>query len=125
MLYESSPAFTKLPERFAISRSARAFSNFSLRSRAPANSSLSACHFAVNSVLRSCRSIKSFSKDDKRFLEAASSSNLKASTSICFCRISRSNASSSSGLLSTCILKRLAASSTKSIALSGKKRSVM
>jgi hypothetical protein len=48
-----------------------------------------------------------------------------ASRSIFSCMIRRSSSSSSSGLESTCILSRAADSSTRSMALSGRKRSVM
>jgi hypothetical protein len=58
-------------------------------------------------------------------LEAASVSLPSASRSILSCITRRSISSSASGLLSTAIRTREAASSTRSIALSGKNRSVM
>ncbi len=61
----------------------------------------------------------------RRSLEASSVSFFSASRSILSCIARRSISSSSSGLESTCILRRDAASSTRSIALSGRKRSVM
>ena len=123
--YDSSPAFARLPSRLAISRSARARSSSSFISRAPASLSRSACHCTVISDERSCKSARSFSSASRRSFEARSSSSFSASASICFCIISRSSASNSSGLLSTSMRRRLPASSIKSMALSGKKRSVI
>ncbi len=123
--YESSPARLRLPSRLTCSSSARAFSSCSFRSRAFSSWSRSACHLADIAEERSVKTVNSFSKSANRSWLGRSLSRRNASTSICFCKISRSSASSSSGLLSTSMRKRLAASSIRSIALSGKKRSVI
>jgi hypothetical protein len=60
-----------------------------------------------------------------RSFDAVSVSFLRASRSILSCMMRRSNSSNSSGLESTCIRWRAAASSIKSIALSGRNRSAM
>ena len=60
-----------------------------------------------------------------RSFDAASLSFFSASCSIFSWMIARSISSSSSGFESTCMRRRDAASSTRSIALSGRKRSVM
>jgi len=61
----------------------------------------------------------------RRFCEASSFSFLTASRSILSWMMRRSSLSIDSGLESISILMRAAASSIKSIALSGRKRSVM
>ncbi|GAB1542484.1 hypothetical protein NUACC21_51580 [Scytonema sp. NUACC21] len=66
-----------------------------------------------------------FSNLSKRSLEATSLSFCSDSFSISNCRILRSISSSSSGLEVISIFSLAAASSTKSMALSGKKRSLM
>ena len=60
-----------------------------------------------------------------RSLEAVIGLLLQRLRSILSCMMRRSSSSSSSGLESTCMRRRDAASSTRSIALSGRKRSVM
>ena len=67
----------------------------------------------------------SFSSRSSRSFEASSFSSFSASRSIFSCMMRRSISSSASGLESTCMRSRAAASSTRSIALSGRKRSVM
>ena len=57
--------------------------------------------------------------------EASSVSFFSASRSILSCMMRRSSSSSASGLLSTAMRSRAAASSIRSMALSGRKRSVM
>ena len=59
------------------------------------------------------------------FFDAGSFSLRKASRSISSCTIRRSNPSNSSGMLSISVRNLAAASSIKSIALSGRNRSVM
>ena len=61
----------------------------------------------------------------RRSFEASSVSFFSASRSIFSWMMRRSSSSSASGLESTCIRSRDAASSMRSIALSGRKRSVM
>ena len=123
--YCNSPALAKSPSRLATSSSARPRSSCSFRSRAFSRLSRSICHLAVMPADCCNRSDSSFSNRSSRSLLAASSSFFNASASICNCRIWRSRASNSSGLESTSIRRRLAASSIRSIALSGRKRSVM
>ena len=94
-------------------------------SAAPFSLSRSACQRAVISADRSSSAESSFRSFSSRSWLATSVSFFSASASICFCRISRSSASSSSGLESTSIRSRDAASSIRSIALSGRNRSVM
>ena len=94
-------------------------------SAAPFSLSRSAFQRAVISADCSSSAESSFSSFSSRSCEATSFSCFSASASICFCRMSRSSASSSSGFESTCIRSRDAASSIRSIALSGRKRSVM
>ena len=76
-------------------------------------------------VALSSRSARSFSRRLSRSFDAASRSFFSACCSILSRTISRSRLSSSSGLESICMRSRAAASSTRSIALSGRKRSVM
>ena len=85
----------------------------------------SACQRAVRSADCFSSAVNSFSRFFSRAFEPASLSFFSASCSIFSRTISRSIESSSSGLESTCIFSRAAASSTRSIALSGRKRSVM
>ena len=61
----------------------------------------------------------------RRSLEASSSSFMSACSSICIWVSWRSTASMSEGMESSSMRRRLAASSTRSMALSGRKRSVM
>ena len=123
--YCNSPIRAKSPARFACSNSIRILSSSSFISRAPASLSRSACHLAVIAALSSRSFISSLFKLNKRSLDASSFSNFNASASICFCNNSRSIVSSSSGLLSTSMRNRDAASSIKSMALSGKNLSEM
>ena len=94
--------------------------NFNAPGQIVLSGSKSACQRAVIPAERSCRSPSSASSFSNRSAEALSSSRRSASASICICRICRSSASSSSGLLSTAMRSREAASSIRSIALSGK-----
>ena len=80
---------------------------------------------AVIAAERVSRSLSSPSRRRSRSFEPASLSFFSASCSIFSRMMSRSSESSSSGLESTCIFSRAAASSIRSMALSGRKRSVM
>ncbi len=88
-------------------------------------SAFSFCHWAVSWALFSRRSASSFSMRARRSRLAASFSFLSACRSISSCMICRSSSSISVGLESSSILRRDAASSIKSTALSGRKRSEM
>ena len=108
-----------------MSSSERALSSCSLSFCKSASLSLADFHDAVSAADFCSRSLSSFSSRSRRSREAWSVSFFSASRSILSMMMRRSSSSSSSGLLSTCMRMRLAASSIKSIALSGRKRSVM
>mmetsp|Transcript_4609 Transcript_4609/g.14938 ORF Transcript_4609/g.14938 Transcript_4609/m.14938 type:complete len:253 (+) Transcript_4609:718-1476(+) len=123
--WTSSPALEKSPIRSASSRSFLACSSFTDDSLRSLNLRCSSNHLLVracDSALASatCRSISS-----RRFTDAGSRSFLSASSSMRMRKICRSMFSSASGLDSCSRRRRDAASSTRSIALSGRKRSVM
>jgi hypothetical protein len=103
----------------------RAWSRRSLSFWALPMRSFSDCQAWVSEAERSSRSDSSFSSVPRRSRDAESLSFFKASRSILSWMMRRSSSSSSSGLESTCIRTRAAASSTRSMALSGRKRSVM
>ena len=83
------------------------------------------CHCAVSALDLSFKFASVLSISLSRSLLAASFSFASDVRSISNCKICRSSWSSSVGLESSSILMRDAASSTRSIALSGRKRSVM
>ena len=80
---------------------------------------------AVSSADCCSSSASSFSSSARRSFEALSVSFLSASRSILSCMMRRSSSSIASGLESITMRLRAAASSIRSIALSGRKRSVM
>ncbi|KYG41803.1 hypothetical protein M433DRAFT_452594, partial [Acidomyces richmondensis BFW] len=82
-------------------------------------------HFSVKAPTSSCLSFKSCSSFSLRSFDATSLSFRKLSSSIWMVMISLSSFCMASGLLSCCSRNAEAASSTRSMALSGKKRSVM
>ena len=100
----------------------RAASSGRRRGRA---SDFSACQRAVSASACSSSPVRSISSFSSRSFEARSVSFFRASRSIFSWMMRRSSSSSSSGLESTCIRSRDAASSIRSIALSGRNRSVM
>ena len=85
----------------------------------------SACHCAVMPALCSCSSASSRSSASRRLLEASSFSLRSDVSSISSCIARRLSSSISSGIESISIRSREAASSIRSIALSGRKRSAM
>ncbi len=87
--------------------------------------SRSSCQCAFIRLLSSWSSASSFSRRCNLSLEASSFSFFRASRSISNCMILRSISSSSAGMLSISMRSRDAASSIRSMALSGKKRSLM
>src|SRR5207249_5619562 len=93
--------------------------------RCSSSTAFSFCHSALRAEDFSFNPANSFSSFFKRSLLAGSFSFLSAWRSISCCIISRSITSISVGIESSSIFKRDAASSTRSIALSGKNRSVM
>ena len=123
--YASSPALPSSPLRWAISSSERALSSCSLIFCESASLSLADFHEAVRAADFCSSPLSSFSSFCSRSLDAVSDSFFNASRSILSRMMRRSSSSSSSGLLSTCMRMRLAASSIKSMALSGRKRSEM
>ena len=122
--YISSLAFVKSPVLWALSRSSFAWSILSLRFLFVSKIFFSDSQVLLRTFSFSCMfdiwvSICSF------FLSSLSFSLESTFFSIWSLIRSRSNWSISSGLLSISILTLLAASSIKSMALSGRKRSVM
>ncbi len=87
--------------------------------------SFSFCQRAFISLERSRSSASSASIASRRSFEASSFSFFSASRSISSCWIRRSTSSISVGIESISIFSREAASSIRSIALSGRKRSAM
>ena len=85
----------------------------------------SACHCAVSSAERCSSSASSLRSRSSRSFEARSFSFFSAPSSIRSCMMRRSSSSIASGLLSIAMRFLAAASSIRSIALSGRKRSVM
>ena len=91
----------------------------------PAMDCFSVSHWARMASFRERSSASSLSMWARRFLEPLSSSFVRACFSISSCMILRPASSSSAGRLSISIRILLAASSIRSIALSGRKRSVI
>ena len=118
--YCSSAALFKSPACRACSSSSLACSSFSLPPRIFSISSFSDCHFAFIPPDFSCKSAIRRSISSSRAFDFSSVSRLNACRSISNCKISRSSSSISCGKLSISMRILLAASSTKSIALSGK-----
>ena len=121
--YCSSPALARSPERWACSSSIRAPSSSSLILASAEILSFSACQRWVSSSDCCSKLANSLSKLAKRSLDAVSLSLPSASRSIFNWMIRRSSVSISSGFDSTSIRNRDAASSIRSMALSGRKRS--
>mmetsp|Transcript_9242 Transcript_9242/g.27531 ORF Transcript_9242/g.27531 Transcript_9242/m.27531 type:complete len:207 (+) Transcript_9242:1332-1952(+) len=122
---KSSPAFAKSPLDRATSISRFAAANSSLRSLTRLRDFLSACHMLVSFCARSDNSSTSAATISRRFIDSFSSSPLSALISICFVMRSRSTFHRTSGLDSCSSRRRLHASSTRSMDLSGWNRSVM
>ena len=123
--YWISLAFASSPRRWARSSSVRSRSSSSFHFRCSSRTAFSFCHSALSAEDFSFNSANSFSSFFRRSLLAGSFSFLSACRSISCCMISRSIMSISVGMESSSIFKRDAASSTRSIALSGRKRSLM
>ena len=87
--------------------------------------SFSFCQWTFMAAADFLSSPVSFSIFSRRSFETRSFSFKRACRSISSCVILRSISSNSTGMLSISILRREAASSIKSIALSGRKRSEM
>ncbi len=120
--YCSSPAFCRSPPRCACSSSIRAWSRSSLIRASAWILSRSFCQRVVSSLDCCSSSDSSLRRFSRRSFEASSVSFCNACSSIRSWMIRRSSPSISSGLLSTSMRMRLAASSIRSIALSGRKR---
>ena len=123
--YWSSATFSSLPSRCNLVISAFTRSISSLTDAAPKAAPFSAFQISSRSAYSAPKRLISSSINSRRFLEASSFSFLTASRSILSWIRRRSNLSITSGLESISILMRDPASSIKSIALSGKKRSVI
>ena len=85
----------------------------------------SACHWALSPDPFSARSASSASILASRSFETSSVSRATDTRSIWSCIVRRSISSIGTGIESTSIRRREAASSTRSMALSGRKRSEM
>ena len=113
------------PWRLASSICSFSFSSSSLMCWLPATCAFSAFQISSRSEYALSRRLISSSISASRFCEASSFSFFTASRSMRSWIRRRSNRSMDSGLESISILMRAAASSMRSMALSGRKRSVM
>ena len=119
-------SFDRSPARCACSSSSFACSNCDCTMLTALTAAFSFCHCAVSALDLSFKiGDGSLSISLSRSLLAGSFSFASDVRSISNCKICRSSWSSSVGLESSSILMRDAASSTRSIALSGRNRSVM
>ncbi|MBA7665770.1 hypothetical protein ES703_73844 [subsurface metagenome] len=125
VLYLSSAALARSPCLSATWASDLAASIFSFTSRIRAMISFSFFQWLVISSVCAFRALNSSSIFSKRCLEGLSDSFLSASLSISSWVIFLLRSSISDGRLSISIRNLLVASSTRSIALSGRKRSVI
>ncbi len=123
--YCSSATFSSLPSRCSLTMSAFTRSISSFTFAAPCAAPFSVFHISSRSAYSRDRLAISSSIRRKRFCEASSFSFFTASRSIFNWIRRRSSLSITSGLESISILMRAAASSMRSMALSGRKRSVM
>ena len=123
--YLNSPAFAKSPCLCERSSSKRARSSSSLVSLMPSISAFSVSQTSVNFLDSSCLFLKSSWSLSLLSRLLMSVSFRSDSSSIWMVVISRSNSRMTSGFDSCCNRRADAASSTKSIALSGKNRSVI
>ena len=121
--YSSSEALPRLPARLACSDSIRSASICSIKSPICVKLAFSFCHVALSAFAFSLSSASSATSFSRRCCDALSCSFSNACCSIWSWIIRRSTSSISSGTLSISIRRRDAASSTKSTALSGRKRS--
>ena len=123
--YSNSEARAKSPWRLACSILTFTSSICFLMSAVPADAAFSAFQISSKSAYSFCKPAISSSINSKRFLLASSLSFSTCIFSILSWMMRRSSLSICSGLESNSILMRLAASSIKSMALSGRKRSVI
>ena len=123
--YSRREARSYSPFSLACSSSMRRSSSFFWRPRAPSITFFSFSHWARNLPSSSLSSANSFSISASRVRLAASFSFVRECRSNCSCISRRSRTSISVGRLSSCIRTALAASSMRSTALSGRKRSAM
>ena len=114
-----------MPSRSASDSSIFAFSISSLNFRIFEIDSFSSSQWILKALLSSESSANFLFIRSRRLFETLSLSFLTASRSISNCWIFLSTSSSSSGLLSISIRRRDAASSIRSMALSGRNRSVI
>ena len=121
--YVISEARVRSPILLALSLSSLRASIFSCSLRTASRTSFSLFHLAIMEPDFSFRSARSLVIFSRRALLSASSSFTRACRSISSCMASRSIWSISVGMESSSILSRAAASSTRSTALSGRKRS--
>ncbi len=123
--YCSSDMRARSPARRAASKSRRARSSSSLMLAAPCTAAFSAFQVSSRSAYSRSSAPSCSSSASSRFFDASSVSFFSASRSILSCTMRRSRRSSSSGFESISMRIRDAASSIRSIALSGSCRSVM
>ncbi len=123
--YCSSATLSSLPSRCSLAISSLTFSISSLSAAVPCAAPFSAFQISSRSAYSFSRRAISCSISSRRFIDASSVSFLTASRSIFSWMVRRSSLSIDSGLESISILMRAAASSIRSIALSGRKRSVI
>ena len=123
--YRICAAWLRSPSRSAFSCSRCASSSWLLTMLAALMDAFSSCQLVFNALVSSFSLARVSSSLARRFLLAASFSFFNAVRSISNCMICRSSWSISVGIESSSIRSRAAASSMRSIALSGRKRSVM
>ena len=121
----SSPARSRSDSRSALSSFALARSRLSRRVRVSSIACFSASHAARSALICSLVSANSFSSSSRRIREPASFSFFRAESSISMRMAFRSSSSISVGQESISVRSLAAASSIRSIALSGRKRSAM
>ncbi|MNS73090.1 hypothetical protein D3C72_1065200 [compost metagenome] len=123
--YCSSASLSNWPLRCSSAISARTLSISSLMAWVPCTAAFSAFQISSKSLYSRCSFSSSSSMTPRRRLEASSVSFLTASRSIFNWMMRRSSLSITSGLESISMRMRAPASSIRSMALSGRKRSVM
>mmetsp|Transcript_16230 Transcript_16230/g.52879 ORF Transcript_16230/g.52879 Transcript_16230/m.52879 type:complete len:204 (-) Transcript_16230:679-1290(-) len=123
--YLSSPARTKSPSRSATPSSARAFCRLLRAVLRCSSADRSADQAALSFSASACLAWRDSRSCARRASTWTPDSRLSASSSICIVRTSRSKSAIGSGFDSCCIRSRLAASSSRSMAESGRRRSTM
>ena len=123
--YDRREAVARSPSRWAFSTSVCTSESCRLSSPTRFRPAFSCSHRAVSAASCVDRSASSRRSVASRSTEAASLSRSRASSSICIRSTARWSSSTSTGRLSISIRSRDPASSTRSMALSGRKRAEM